>query len=104
MKIENVAVKSPAFGRALCKSEEQGLKNLTKEALQKLGISNVSTTIFDFAVPSGFCNTGIGTMFSEEGIDTAEFANTYFGATNIQVGPQGQISNFIRSPYSGTIN
>lgn len=102
MKIQNLAVQSPAFGRALCRSEEQGLKNLTKEALQKLGISNVSTTIFDFAVPSGFCNTGIGTMFSEEGIDTAEFANTYFGATNIQVGPQGQISNFIRSPYSGT--
>ncbi len=103
MKIENIA-KSPSFCRALCTREEQELKNLTKEALgrEHLGIDTVSTTFFDFTIPAGEYNTGIGTTFSKEGIDTAEFANIYFGTTNIQVGPQGKISNLIRSPYSGT--
>ena len=103
MKIGNVA-KSPNFCRALCANEEQELKNLTKEALSHnhLGIDTVSTTFFDFTIPAGEYNTGIGTTFSKEGIDTAEFANIYFGTTNIQVGPQGKISNLIRSPYSGT--
>ena len=103
MKIGNIA-KSPNFCRALCTNEEYELKRLTEEALspEHLGIDTVGTTFFDFTIPAGEYNTGIGTTFSKEGIDTAEFANTYFGATNIQVGPQGEISNFIRSPYSGT--
>ncbi len=103
MKIGNLTAKSPVFGRALCEREEQSLKQLTKEALDNLGINTVSTTIFDFAVPDSKYWTPIGTMFSPAGISTADFANTYFGATNIQLGPQGQISNFIRSPYSSSI-
>ena len=79
MKIGNIA-KSPNFCRALCTNEEYELKRLTEEALspEHLGIDTVGTTFFDFTIPAGEYNTGIGTTFSKEGIDTAEFANIYF--------------------------
>ena len=101
MKVSYVA-KSPSFTRALRTHEEKELKKLTKEALDTLGIDQVSTTFFDFTMPNDKYNTGIGTTFSKKGIETAKFANTYFGMTNLQVGPQGEVSDFIRSPYSGT--
>ncbi len=101
MKVNFVA-KSPSFARALTQQEEQGLKKATKQALDELGIDQISTTFFDFTMPNDKYNTGIGTTFSKKGIETAEFANAYFGMTNLQVGPQGEVSDFIRSPYSGT--
>ena len=101
MKIMNVQSKV-AFGRALSSNEKEEYKNVVNEAKSQLGIDKTSATIFDFSVPAKGNDTGIGTSFSYNAQEMAAFLKTMCGINAIQLQPQGEISNFVRSPYSGT--
>lgn len=90
------------FGRTLTKHEENELKKLETQAKEQLGTEITTATIFDFSLPKEKHDTGIGTSFSEDAQQMAAFLKTLCGINSIQLQPQGQISNFIRSPYSGT--
>lgn len=102
MNISNVASFGTSFGRALTTNEQKEFAKLQSEAKQKLKIDKTTATIFDFSVPTSNKDTGIGTSFSQDAQNLAEFLKTMCGVNSIQIQPQGEISNMIRSPYSGT--
>ncbi len=93
---------SVTFGRALTTKEKEIYKKLQAEARQQLNLDKTTATIFDFSVPSAKNDTGIGTSFSPQAQDLAELLKVMCGVNSIQLQPQGEISNFVRSPYSGT--
>ncbi len=101
MKIS--AIRSTAsFGRALSSAEQKEFCQLQNEARKLLNIDKTAATIFDFSVPSTEKDTGIGTSFSKDAQNMAELLKVMCGVNAIQLQPQGEISNFVRSPYSGT--
>lgn len=101
MKVENVR-NNLAFGRALSAKEKKEYTKTINEAKQTLGTGKTTATVFDFSIPSSKNNTGIGTSFSDDAQKMAEFLSTMCGVNSIQLQPQGEISNHVRSPYSGT--
>ena len=101
MKIANVQ-SNISFGRALTTKEKKEYARVQEQARRELGIDKTTATIFDFSVPSGKNDTGIGTTFSQEAQDMAALLKTMCGVNSIQLQPQGEISNYVRSPYSGT--
>ena len=90
------------FGRALTTKETKEFEGVQQEARRQLGLDKTTATIFDFSVPSLKNDTGIGTSFSKEAQDLAELLRVMCGVNSIQLQPQGEISNYVRSPYSGT--
>lgn len=100
----NIAKLQPSvsFGRALTSKEKKEFEKVTAQARKELALDKTAATVFDFSVPSSKTDTGIGTSFSPEAQDLAAFLKTMCGVNLIQLQPQGEISNYIRSPYSGT--
>lgn len=90
------------FGRALTSEEKKGFKKVTEEARKELELEKTFATIFDFSFPSGKIDTGIGTSVSDEAHKVVEYLKVMNGINSIQLQPQGEISNYTRSPYSGT--
>ena len=101
MKISGIQ-NTLSFGRALTTNETKEFEKVQKEARKQLGIDKTTATVFDFSVPSLKNDTGIGTSFSPEAQDLAALLKTMCGVNSIQLQPQGEISNYVRSPYSGT--
>ncbi len=101
MKIANVN-QNVAFGRALSTKEQKDFNKVVVAAKKELGTDKTTATVFDFSVPSSKNDTGIGTSFSTDAQALMGFLKTMCGVNSIQLQPQGQISNYIRSPYSGT--
>ena len=101
MKISGIQ-NAPSFGRALTTKEKQDFQRLQTEARKQLDLDKTTATIFDFSVPSGKKDTGIGTSFSPQAQDMAALLQVMCGVNSIQLQPQGEISNLVRSPYSGT--
>ncbi|MBE7708677.1 MAG: hypothetical protein E7Z88_08245 [Cyanobacteria bacterium SIG27] len=91
-----------AFGRALTTNEKKDFEQITSQARQALRLDKTTATIFDFSVPTKEHDTGIGTSFSADAQELASMLKTMCGVNSIQLGPQGEISNYVRSPYSGT--
>ncbi len=96
--INNTAV----FGRAFTTKEKKEYEKVQQEARQELGTDKTTATIFDFSVPTLEHDTGIGTSFSNDAQEMSELLKTMCGINSIQLQPQGEISNFVKSPYSGT--
>ena len=101
MKIASIQ-SSASFGRALTTPEKKEYEKTLKDARKQLGIDQTTATVFDFSVPSTKNDTGIGTSFSADAQHMAELLKTMCGVNSIQLQPQGEISNLVRSPYSGT--
>ena len=91
-----------SFGRALTSKEKEEFKTVTTQARNALNLGATTATIFDFCFPTLDKNTGIGTSFSEDAQNLTQMLKTMCGINSIQFGPQGEISNYVRSPYSGT--
>lgn len=91
-----------SFGRALTTNEKKEFEKVSLQARQALKLGNTTATIFDFSVPSSSYDTGIGTSFSADAQQLASMLKTMCGVNSIQLGPQGEVSNYVRSPYSGT--
>ena len=91
-----------SFGRALSTKEIKEYKKTVEQAKKFLGTDKTIATVFDFSVPTEKKDTGIGTTFSDDAQKMLGFLQTMCGVNAIQLQPQGQISNYIRSPYSGT--
>lgn len=90
------------FGNAYTTKQKKEYAHDLKAAKETLGLDKTSATIFDFSVPYSKYNTGIGTTFSSEGLKLAKSLKELDGVNVIQLGPQGEISDAVRSPYSGT--
>lgn len=101
MKISGIQ-STAAFGRAFTTKEKQEWQHVQNEARNQLGLDRTVATIFDFSFPSEKHDTGIGSSFSNDAQKMAEFLKTMNGINAIQLQPQGEISNYVRSPYSGT--
>lgn len=101
MKISGIQ-NSASFGRALTTNEQKEYNRVQEEARSQLGIDKTTATIFDFSVPKIKNDTGIGTSFSDDAQKMAGLLKTMCGVNSIQLQPQGEISNMVRSPYSGT--
>ncbi len=101
MKINSVK-SNLGFTRALTSQEKQRYKNETQRARQALDLGTTTATVFDFSFPTTQYDTGIGTSYSQDAQKMTEMLKTMCGINSIQLGPQGQISNYVRSPYSGT--
>ena len=101
MKIASIQ-SSASFGRALTTPEKKEYVKTLNDARKQLGIDKTTATIFDFSVPTAKNDTGIGTSFSADAQQMAELLKTMCGVNSIQLQPQGEISNYVRSPYSGT--
>ncbi len=93
---------NPSFGRALTTNEKKDFEQVASQARQALRLDKTTATIFDFSVPTSQNDTGIGTSFSADAQELASMLKTMCGVNSIQLGPQGEISNYVRSPYSGT--
>ncbi len=91
-----------SFGRALSSKEKKEFAKVQEEARKQLGIDKTTATVFDFSIPSGKNDTGIGTSFSPEAQNLAGLLKAMCGVNALQLPPQGEISNLVRSPYSGT--
>ena len=91
-----------AFGRALTTNEKKDFEEVSAQARQALRLDKTVATVFDFSVPTSQNDTGIGTSFSADAQELASMLKTMCGVNSIQLGPQGEISNYVRSPYSGT--
>lgn len=90
------------FGRALTTAEKKEYLSVQEKAREILGIDKTVATIFDFSVPTSDKDTGIGTTFSEDAQKMVSMLKTMCGVNAIQLQPEGEISNYVRSPYSGT--
>lgn len=90
------------FGNAFTTKQKKAYACDLKAAREVLGTDKTSATVFDFSVPYAKYNTGIGTTFSNEGVKLGKSLKELDGINVIQMGPQGDISNLVRSPYSGT--
>ena len=101
MKVSNVAP-SVSFGRAFTTKEQKEYEKVQAQARQELNLDKTAATIFDFSVPSSKNDTGIGTTFSNDAQLLAGFLKSMCGVNAIQLQPQGEISNYVRSPYSST--
>ena len=101
MKINSIK-SNLSFQRALTTAEKKEFVQVTNQARRALGLDNTTATIFDFSVPTKTKDTGIGTTFSTDAQELAQMLKTMCGVNSIQLGPQGEISNYVRSPYSGT--
>ena len=101
MKVSNVAP-SVSFGRAFTTKEQREYEKVQAQARQELNLDKTAATIFDFSVPSSKNDTGIGTTFSKDAQLLAGFLKSLCGVNAIQLQPQGEISNYVRSPYSST--
>ncbi len=91
-----------SFKRALTTREKKEYEKVCNEARKELDLGKTSATIFDFSFPTKSHDTGIGTSFSKDAQEMAGFLKTMCGINSIQLQPQGEISNYVRSPYSGT--
>ncbi len=101
MKIASIQ-SSASFGRALTTPEKKEYEKTLNDARKQLGIDKTTATVFDFSVPTAKNDTGIGTSFSTDAQQMAGLLKTMCGVNSIQLQPQGEISNYVRSPYSGT--
>lgn len=101
MKISNIN-SQVNFGRAFTTNEKKEYEKVQAQARKELGLDKTTATIFDFSVPAGTKDTGIGTTFSKEAQGLADMLKAMCGINSIQLQPQGEISNYVRSPYSGT--
>ena len=101
MKISAINT-TASFGRALTTKEKKEFLKLQNEARKTLNLDKTTATIFDFSVPSSKKDTGIGTSFSQDAQDLAGLLKVMCGVNSVQLQPQGEISNYVRSPYSGT--
>lgn len=95
---------TPSFGRAFTTKEEVENKENCSDAMKKLGVKNTTLVAFDFGFPSDEGkNTGIGTSFSTAAQNVVNFAKSKAYINSLQQGPQGTISSFNKSPYSGSV-
>ncbi len=101
MKVTNVQGYA-SFGRALTTREKKEYEQVQNQARKELGLDKTTATIFDFSVPSDKHDTGIGSTFSKEAQHLAGFLKSMCGINSVQLAPQGEISNYVHSPYSGT--
>lgn len=101
MKISSVNTMA-SFGRALTTNEKKDFQKVQQQARKELGLDKTVATIFDFSVPTEKNDTGIGTTFSDDAQKMVDMLKTMCGINAVQMQPQGEISNFVRSPYSGT--
>lgn len=101
MKISGVQ-NTTAFGRAYTTKEKKEWEKTQAQARKELGLNKTTATIFDFSVPTSDHDTGIGTTLSKDAQELAGFLKVMNGVNSIQLQPQGEISNYVRSPYSGT--
>ena len=92
------------FGRALTTKEKREYKSVQEQARKLLDLDKTTATIFDFSIPATDKkkDTGIGTTFSEGAQEVAGMLKAMCGINSIQLQPEGEISNYVRSPYSGT--
>ena len=103
MKINSI--KNFSFKRAFTSAEKRGYEQACKDAQNALygrGNDRTIATIFDVQVPKSKYDMGMGTMYGKDAQELAGFLKGMFNITGIQLAPQGEISNFIKSPYSGT--
>lgn len=91
-----------SFGRALTTKEKKDFKEITEQARQALRLGDTTATVFDFCFPTAEKDTGVGTSFSADAQEMVQMLKTMCGVNSIQFGPQGEVSNYVRSPYSGT--
>ncbi len=101
MKISNINPQVN-FGRAFTTKEKKEYEKVQVQARKELGLDKTTATIFDFSAPAGAKDTGIGTTFSKEAQGLTDMLKAMCGINSIQLQPQGEISNYVRSPYSGT--
>ncbi len=94
--------KQISFGRALTTKETAEYKKAKQEARKQLELDKTTAVVFDFSTPSGKRDTGIGTSVSDKAHEMMGFLNAMCDINSIQLQPQGEISNAVRSPYSGT--
>ncbi|MFH0702877.1 MAG: 4-alpha-glucanotransferase [bacterium] len=96
------------FGRAFTDGEFKQYKEVVYDAFEKLkdeklGSNNFTAILFDSSCPSDpNKNTGIGTTFSDYSLKFLKFMKDMFAVDTVQVGPQGELSPGITSPYSGS--
>jgi 4-alpha-glucanotransferase len=103
MKVSGIH-SSTSFGRALTTVEKKDFEKVQADARKRLGLDKTTATIFDFSIPtmSNKTDTGIGTSFSDDAQKMVGMLKTLCGINSVQLQPQGEISNYVRSPYSGT--
>lgn len=101
MKISNIKGQT-SFGRAFTTKEKKEYQKVQAQARKELGLDKTTATIFDFSAPAGTKDSGIGTTFSKEAQGLADMLKAMCGINSIQLQPQGEISNYVRSPYSST--
>ena len=91
-----------SFGRALTTKEKEEFVKVTSQARKDLNLGDTTAIIFDFSFPTLQYDTGIGTSFSDDAQKATSMLKTMCGVNSILLGPPGNISNAVRSPYSGT--
>lgn len=103
MKVSGIQ-SSTSFGRALTTVEKKDFEKIQADARKRLGLDKTTATVFDFSIPTtnSKTDTGIGTSFSDDAQKMVSMLKTMCGVNSIQLQPQGEISNYVRSPYSGT--
>lgn len=88
------------FGRALTEKEKPECEKSCKEALDILGVKNLSLILHGSSFPADKRDFYIGSFFNERAKDLNNFVSM-FGFNSIQLGPNGMISVGDVSPYGG---
>ena len=91
---------TPNFGRALTEKEKPQCEKSCKEALDILGVKNLSLILHGSSFPAGKRDFYIGSFFNERAKELNNFVSM-FGFNSIQLGPNGMISGGDVSPYGG---
>ena len=90
----------PTFGRALTETEKPECAKSCKEALDVLGVKNLSLILQGSSFPAGNRDFYIGSFFNDKATELNSFVSM-FGFNSIQLGPNGLISRKDVSPYGG---
>ena len=96
----NKKTSNPNFGRALTEREKPECEKSCKEALEILGVKNLSLILHGSSFPAGKRDFYIGSFFNERAKEVNDFVSM-FGFNSIQLGPNGMISGGDVSPYGG---
>lgn len=90
-----------SFRRALTTKEEQDFRKTTSEAKKVLQIDDGISLfkVFQYGLPQGNENTGIGKLNSDEAMEYLKFMKLYTGANSVKIFPLGQFPTDLRSPH-----
>lgn len=102
MKIQALQYNTASFRREPNPDERFACEKAVKDGLRHLGIKNMALGLHGNSFPAGERDTGVGSPYSKTAAEVIK-TMSLFGFNNIQLGPDGKITEEDVSPYASNV-